>query len=485
MPRRTSKEMPAGNGSKTTEIWQLGVVGLAEGFGAGRFSTLEALAAYRDRLEAVNPLLNAVVATDWPGAERAAAASMERWASGNAFGPLDGVPLVAKDSLAVKGMTATWGSRLFENHVPATDELPVARLRAAGAVIVGKTNVPEFTITGHTSNPLFGTTGNPWNPKLTPGGSSGGTVSAVAAGMAAAGLGTDGGGSTRRPAALTGLVGLKPSTGRIPRCNGLPVVLTDFEVIGPIGRTTAHVAVLYHVLAGPDPRDRASLSFIGRDANPEVEWDLPGLRILYVPRFGNSSVDRAVADSVAKAAADLAALGHQVEEGTPPFDPEDFNQSWPVISRAGVAWAAQGKPWEERCDGPSVDSIRAGQAYSAIDFVEALDRVRKLRADLGVAFENWDIILTPTSAALPWPAGDVFPAQINDRPAGPRDHAIFTGFVNAAGYPAISIPCDPSPEGLPIGFQLVGRFGDEELMLALTAQYEQAHPWAHHWPEPS
>lgn len=475
--------MPAGNGSKTTEIWQLGVVGLAEGFGAGRFSPLEALAAYRDRLEAVNPLLNAVVATDWPGAERAAAASMERWASGNAFGPLDGVPLVAKDSLAVKGMTATWGSRLFENHVPATDELPVARLRAAGAVIVGKTNVPEFTITGHTSNPLFGTTGNPWNPKLTPGGSSGGTVSAVAAGMAAAGLGTDGGGSTRRPAALTGLVGLKPSTGRIPRCNGLPVVLTDFEVIGPIGRTTADVAALYRALAGPDPRDRASLSFVGRAANPDIDRDLTGLRILHVPRFEDSPVEQAVADSVAKAARDLIALGHRVEVGRPPFDPEDFNQSWPVISRAGVAWATQGKAWEERCDGLSMDSIRAGHAYSAIDFVEALDRVRNLRADLGAAFEDWDVILTPTSAALPWPAGEAFPSQINGRQAGQRDHAVFTGFVNAAGYPAINVPCDPSPEGLPIGFQMVGRFGDEDLLLALAAQFERIRPWSRRWPE--
>ena len=482
MPKPTSTETRAGNRSTEAKVWQLGVIGLAEGFGSGRISPLHALAAYRGRMEAVNPSLKAVVATDWPGAEQAAAASTERWSCNRPLGPLDGVPVVIKDSLAVKGLTATWGSKLYERYVPEWDELPVARLRAAGAVIVGKTNVPEFTITGHTDNPLFGTTGNPWNPSLTPGGSSGGTVAAVAAGLAAAGLGTDGGGSTRRPAALTGLVGLKPSTGRIARCNGLPVVLTDFEVIGPIGRTTADVAALYRVLAGPDPRDRNSLAFVGRDANPELDRDVPGLRILFVPRFGDSPVERTVADSVAKAAADLAALGHQVEEGTPPFDPEDFNQSWPVISRAGVAWSARGKPWEENCDGPSVDSVRAGQAYSAIDFVEALDLVRNLRADLGAAFEDWDVILTPSSATLPWPAGDVFPSQINGLPAGPRDHAVFTGFVNAAGYPAISIPCDPSPEGMPIGFQMVGRFGGEDLLLALAAQYEKAHPWAHRWP---
>jgi aspartyl-tRNA(Asn)/glutamyl-tRNA(Gln) amidotransferase subunit A len=477
-------EKPASRrGDSSQAIWQRGIVGLGRAYGAKETTPILALDAFLARLEAIDPRLNAVIATDPDGARAAARASAERWASGAARGPLDGIPLLIKDSIAVKRLPATWGSRLFKDFVPDKDELPVARLRDAGAVILGKTNVPEFTITGHTSNPLFGTTGNPWNPTLTPGGSSGGSVAAVAAGMVPAALGTDGGGSVRRPAALTGVVGVKPSTGRIARCHGLPVVLADLEVIGPIARTVADAAALYGVIARPDPRDRASLAFAATPPAPDVERDPPALKILYVPRFGDSPVDPSVAANVKQAAENLAILGHRVEEGTPPFDPDDFNQSWPVISRAGVAWAVRERDWQGVVGPGSAEAIRAGLAYSAADYVAAQDRVRILRAALGEAFERWDIILTPCSAALAWPAERVFPEAIDGQPAQPRDHAVFTGFVNATGYPAIAIPCDPSPEGLPIGIQLVGRFGGEDRLFALAAQYERAFPWAQRWPE--
>lgn len=469
--------------AKGEAVWQRGILDLGLAYGSGELTPSAALEAFLSRLQHVNPALNAVIATDLDGARVAAQASTERWEKGEARGAVDGVPLLVKDSIAVKGLPATWGSRLFKDCVPERDELPVARLREAGAVILGKTNVPEFTITGHTRNGLFGTTGNPWNPTLTPGGSSGGSVAAVASGMAPAALGTDGGGSVRRPAALTGLVGVKPSTGRIARCHGLPIVLADLEVIGPIARTVADAAALYRIIARPDPRDRASLAFAATPPAPDVERDPSALRILYVPRFGDTPIDRAVAENVKHAAGNLAALGHEVEEGNPPFDPEDFNQSWPVISRAGVAWAVRDKAWQDVVDSGSADAIRAGLAYSATDYIEAQDRVRNLRVCMGAAFERWDVILTPSSAALAWPADRVFPDVIDGRPAQPRDHAVFTGFVNVTGYPAISIPCDPSPEGLPVGFQMVGRFGGEDLLFALAAQYERAHPWAQRWPD--
>ncbi|MBE0529286.1 MAG: amidase [Rhodospirillales bacterium] len=465
-------------------IWQRGILGLGRAYADKETTPVAALDAFLARLEAVNLRLNAVIATDLDGARSAAKASAERWARGEARGALDGIPLLIKDSIAVRGMPATWGSQLFKDFLPEQDELPVARLREAGAVILGKTNVPEFTITGHTSNTLFGTTGNPWNPALTPGGSSGGSVAAVAAGMAAAALGTDGGGSVRRPAALTGLVGLKPSTGRVARCHGLPVVLADLEVIGPIARTVADIAALYRVIAWPDPRDRASLAFSSTPPTPDVSRDPPVLRILYVPQFGSSPVDSTIAANVRHASENLAALGHRVEEGPPPFDPDDFNASWPVISRAGVAWAVRDRHWRDHVDAGSAGAIEAGLAYSATDYVEAMDRVRRLRGAVGEAFTRWDVILTPSSAALPWPAERVFPEFIDDHPAQPRDHAIFTGFVNATGYPAISVPCDPSPKGLPVGFQMVGRFGAEDLLLALAGQYERAHPWSGRWPGP-
>src|SRR5205807_6414926 len=167
------------------------------------------------------------------GGRRSGDGSAGRWDSGRPASPLDGVPVTVKDNILVAGMRATWGSRLYRDYVAEEDETPVRRLREAGAVILGKTNVPEFTLHGFTHNAVFGTTGNPWNPALTPGGSSGGAVAAVASGMGALAFGTDGGGSIRRPAAYTGLIGFKPSRDTVRRGKGFPAILHDFEVIGP------------------------------------------------------------------------------------------------------------------------------------------------------------------------------------------------------------------------------------------------------------
>ena len=193
---------------ETAAIWSLGATELGRAYRARELSPVEALEAIIARCELVNPQLNAIVTFDLEGAREAARASEARWGTGNALGALDGVPLTVKDNIPVRGLRTTWGSRILADYVPSQDELPVARLRAKGAVIVGKTNVPEFTLQGYTDNDLFGTTRNPWDVRLTPGGSSGGAVAAVAAGGGPHALGTDGGGSIRRPAAQAGLVGL-------------------------------------------------------------------------------------------------------------------------------------------------------------------------------------------------------------------------------------------------------------------------------------
>lgn len=452
---------------------------LVEGYRRGAISPLAALHVYLARIDRLNPLLNAIVTLDQPRAEAAARASEARWRARAPIGPLDGVPVTVKDNLLAEGLRACWGSRLYENFVPDHDELPVARLRAAGAVIVGKSNAPEFTLQGFTDNPVFGPTRNPWDLALTPGGSSGGAVAAVAAGLTPIAIGTDGGGSIRRPASHTGLVGLKPTVGRIPRADGFPVILHDFEVIGAIARTVADAAALLGVLSGPDPRDPTSLAY------PPVR-DLPKrrpCRIRYVRRFGEAPVDPEVTRSVSLTAAALSKLGHTVEEGPEPFDMAKFDRAWSVVSQAGLAWLLRSHPDGGQRIGPSLAAMgEAGRAYSAADYVDALDAVRILRRQLGEVFAGVDLLLTPTAAALPWPIGEPHPTMIDRRPVGPRGHAVFTGFVNASGCPAINVPGPPSDRGLPIGFQLVGAWGADELLLGVAAEYEQAHPWRDRWP---
>ena len=266
-------------------LWALDGARLAALFRAREASPVEALAACLERAEAVNPALNAVVTFDRDGAHEAARRSEARWRSGAPLGPLDGVPVTVKDNIPVAGMRSTWGSRLYAEHVPARDETPVLRLREAGAVILGKTNVPEMTLQGYTSNPLFGTTGNPWAPGLTPGGSSGGAVAAVGSGIGPVALATDGGGSIRRPASHGGLVGLKPTVGRVPRRDGFPPILLDFEVVGPIARSVADLAATMAVISRPD--GPSAVGF-GPVASPER---VAPRRILHVPTFAGAPVD--------------------------------------------------------------------------------------------------------------------------------------------------------------------------------------------------
>lgn len=464
-------------------LWQQSAGSLVRGFAAGGPDPVEVVEAVLARREATDGKLNAVCTLDAAGARRAALASAERWRTGAPLSSIDGVPITIKDNIPVSGMRSTWGSLLYADHLPALDELPVARLRAAGAVILGKTNVPEFTLQGYTDNRLFGLTRNPWNTGLTPGGSSGGAVAAVAAGIGPVAIGTDGGGSIRRPASHTGLVGLKPSTGRVARIDGFPAVLHDFEVIGPIARRVDDVIAFMRVMTDADPRDPLSARFEGRPF--EVPTEVAPARIQLVPRFGDSPVDPVIGASVSKAALRLAALGHRVEED-PGFDLADGVNalSWPVISQTALAWLMtrhEGK--EGLLSEPLKSMLENARKLSAAQYLGALDEVARLRRRFGELFETVDVVMTPTTAALPWSSSEVFPSVIDGRAAGPRAHAVFTAFVNAAGLPAITIPADPSPDGLPLGFQLIGRPGADGLLCALARQFERAHPWADRWPK--
>jgi Asp-tRNA(Asn)/Glu-tRNA(Gln) amidotransferase A subunit family amidase len=460
----------------TSEPWALSAVDLGAAYRRGEIDPVAVLHAIEERIGRLNPALNAIVTRD-PGCGAAAHESSERLRKGAPRGPLEGVPFTVKDNILVAGLPCTWGSRLFEGFVPGEDELPVAKLRAAGAILIGKTNVPEFTLEGYTTNPLFGTTRNPWNLALTPGGSSGGVVAAVAAGFGPFGLGTDGGGSIRRPASHAGLVGLKPSIGRIARGPSLPQILLDFEVIGPVARSVADVEVVYRAIAGPDPCDRRSLYA------PDPRPSRRPLELLYAPRIGDAPADPEIIVSADAAARALAASRVRVEQGALPFDVSAIAEFWPVLGQVGVATILARHPGKAHLVGERMRAMaEAGREVPATRYLEGLEEVDAFRRSVTQAFARFDLILTPSAAALPWPADEPYPSQIDGCEVGPRGHAVYTGWVNACGHPAINLPGVPSRSGLPIGFQLVGRFGADELLIDVARRYEMANPSRERWP---
>jgi aspartyl-tRNA(Asn)/glutamyl-tRNA(Gln) amidotransferase subunit A len=464
--------MPDASGDMRVDgLWRLSVTDSAAAYHAGHILPSDMLGAILGRLEQVNPVLNCIAAIDAEGAHAAAAASDARWQAGAPLSALDGVVLTIKDNITVAGMPCTWGSHVFEGFMPEADETPVALLRAAGAVILGKTTCSEFTVAQTNVNTrLFGATRNPWDPRLTTGASSGGAVAAVASGIGAAALGTDGGGSIRRPASHCGLVGLKPSTGMVGRRRGLPVILHDCEVIGPIARRVRDAAAIFDCIAEPHPEDRASLAFdrsalrAGASADPK--------RILYVGRFPHLGVDEEVEAACAAAADRLAAIGHPVERGEIPFDIALYDKYWATITQAGVAWLLRGRDWQGHISDLHTAMQRAGAEISAMQYIEALTSFRELQAQVGRFFASYDLLMTPTAGALPWPVEQ----------EGPPHARAFSGFVNAVGAPAINIPAEPTDAGIPVGFQLIGPWGADWMLLAVAEAYERHFPWHHRWP---
>ncbi|MCK1713419.1 MULTISPECIES: amidase [unclassified Bradyrhizobium] len=441
-------------------LWSLNVGQLSAAYVNG-LSPRRVIDATLARVRDINPKLNAIVTLDEAGAVSAADASARRWKDKRPLGRLDGVPVTIKDNILVAGLRATWGSRLYENFVPDEDELPVRRLREAGAVILGKTNVPEFTVHGFTHNAVFGTTGNPWDPALTPGGSSGGAVAAVASGMGALAFGTDGGGSIRRPAAHTGLFGFKPSRDMVRRGRGFPAILHDFEVIGPIARCVDDIVSGMEVVAGPAWQRLLGESVAGSP------------RIAYAPSFGGAAVDPIIRDTVDRTVAGMRSFGLDVELISP-FDlAEPLGQVWPVISQTGVAWLlSQHRDWENRVAPAIADMAVAGQKYSARDYLNALDTIASIRRVFETLFERYDFLITPSAAAMPWPAAQSHPTTIDGQPVGPRGHAVFTPVANALGLPAISLPCVVEDASLPVGLQMIAGKDRDWPLLAFAREYE-------------
>lgn len=425
------------------------------------------------RLDATEPVLKAFCHVDRDGARAAAEAATIRQAKAARLGPLDGIPVSVKDNIFVKGMPARWGSLLYRDHVPDRDDITVERLRAAGAVIIGKTTTPEFALMGRTHSRLSGVTRNPWDPSLTPGGSSGGSVASVAAGVTALSLGTDMGGSTRLPASYTGLVGLRPSTGRLPRRYGFPPTAIDFQAICPFARTVRDTKLLYDVLAGPDRRDPYSVRFPA-----EPESDRP-LRIGWFTAIGDEGATPEVAATIADAVGKLSGAGCEARQVAAPYDLAGLRAIMGVLTAAAAARIVARFP--DRWRDETTETVRAtaerGFALTAPAYVDALDALQAWRCDLTAAWGDYDALVLPAAAAPAWRAEDDAPPGLTTATQG-----MFGAWVNAGGLSGISVPGAPHPDGRPIGVQIVAPFGHDAVVLEIAQRLEAAAPWADRWP---
>ena len=426
--------------SSTPPLWSLTAVDLVAGYRSGAFTPAAAIQSVLERLDAVNSAVNAV---DRKGANLAATESTLRWRRKEPLSALDGVPISIKDNLYLKGLPATWGSRLLRDFAPDHDEPAVARLRAAGAILFGKTNVPEFAVQGYTSNLVFGTTFNPHAPGRTPGGSTGGGAAAVAAGIGPLASGTDAGGSLRRPAAHCGLFALKPSIGHVPRYEGFPSILADFEVIGCIARSPTDLEALRSVIEVFDPGDPRSLgSAVERPPLPARP------RIAFMPAIGDNPVDARIGAEARRVARALEIEGAIVETIEAPFDAERSSDAWTALMQSGMAWyLARFERWEDLVNPSAAAIAHDGAARKAGQVLDALAAAADIRRAAGQFFANYDLLLCPATAALAWPAEEIFPREIAGKPVGPRGHAVFTGWMNVAGLPAVTAPVAMTEEG--------------------------------------
>jgi amidase len=455
----------------TSFLWQRDAVSLAAMLRRREVSAREVVESHLERISAVNPQVNAIVTLDASGALSAAAAADSLLASGASVGPLHGLPIAFKDTHETQGMRTTYGSPLLADNVPSYDTLCVSRIMKAGAIRLGKTNVPEFGAGSHTFNTVFGVTRNPYDLSRSAGGSSGGAAAALASGMQPIADGGDMGGSLRNPASFCGVVGFRPTPGRVP---SWPTELPwdTLTTSGPMARTVADVALLLSVMAGPDPRSPISLEgpFV-----PDLSRDLRGLRIAWSPTLGGLPVDPAVLSVLTPAVSVFTDLGCSLVEATPDLSEAEFVFRTLRAHQFAMAFGADFDAHPEAFKPSLAWNIREGRAVDASALARAaLAWGRLWRAGLDF-FDRFDALLAPVSQVPPFPAEWEYPHEI----AGVHQESYLDWMrsayhVTLLGAPAISVPAGLTPSGLPIGLQIVTRPRSDLLTLQLAAAFEAA-----------
>jgi len=446
-------------------------------------SPVELMRKTLERIEAVNPLINAFVAMRAEEAITEAKELEARIGRGMDPGPLAGVPVGVKDLEDVEGMVTSFGSIPYKDHVAVQDSVQVARLRRAGAIVVGKTNTPEFGFTGFTKNRLYGVTRNPWNRERTPGGSSGGSAAAVAAGMVPIATGSDAGGSIRIPACYSGCFGLKPTFGRIPLGPLARLYMTRTWTLGPLTMTVEDAALYLDCTAGTHPADPDSLPRPSLSYCDALKARPRRLKIGFSPDLGYARVQKEVMSLVEKAAASFEAMGHPVEiwKGALP----DVSQAWSDL----MNWELYGQLHHDlerirlELGRTLVESLDSVKALSIADRLRIQEIRTALNRVLWEVFDQFDLLLTPTMPTEAFAAKGPPPEEVDGHPIPLLGAAAFTYPFNLSGHPAATVRVGLTESGLPAGLQIVGPRHRDDRVLQAAHLYEEAFPWNDHWPD--
>ena len=462
-----------------TPAWQL-----RQWIGEQKLSPVELVTMYLRRIETLDPQLNAFLTVCAEESLAAAKLAEEQVMQGKSLGALHGIPVPIKDLNRTAGIRTTRGSLIYKDDVPDTDDLVVARIRAAGGIIIGKTNTPEFGHRGTTENLLGEPCRNPWNTTMTAGGSSGGAAVAVASGLSPIAQGSDGGGSIRIPAGFCGVYGLKPTRGRVPGNYNGPGGWNIFSQTGPLSRTVRDAAFLLDAMAAPNPDNPMSLLDTPPDFQAALKGGVKGLKIALVPNLGGMPVEPAVQSAVEAAAKRFADMGAKVEEPDVALDGMLLRESFRTIFISDMS-ANLGHLLDTHADElmPSMrDFLEDAARWTVADLSRSLREMERLKGCMRNLFSTYDVLLTPTTAVPAFPV-EGWPDTINGVSVDPR--WAFTPFCypfNMTGQPAASVPAGFTSDGLPIGLQVVGRLGDESTVLKVSAALEEAQPWEGHRP---
>jgi Asp-tRNA(Asn)/Glu-tRNA(Gln) amidotransferase A subunit family amidase len=447
--------------------------------GAKRLSPVELMDSCIARVEAVDHAVNALVARDFERARAAVRAAEQAVMRGDALGALHGLPVGIKDLENTAGLRTTFGSPIFADNVPAKDDRTVACLRAAGAIVLGKTNTPEFGAGANTRNAVYGATGNPFDPKRSAAGSSGGSAVALATGMVPLASGSDVGGSLRNPAAFCGIVGFRPTPGLVAT-EAHPLGWSPLPVNGPMARTVADVALMLSAMASDDARDPLATTIHGRrvrrpeEFSPLPEIDLSTLRVAITPDFGFAPSERIVREAFATKTEALRGVFAVADDATP--DCSGADEAFAVLRALGFLAAHEEKVRLRPDDvGPNVRAnVEEGRGYSALDAARALTAQTALYRRWQSFFSRYDVILSPAITISPRPWSELYPREIDGVATKSYFHWLALAYaVTLPGHPAVCLPVGRDAAGMPFGLQIVGPRGGDAFVLGVAAALER------------